>query len=114
MIKDKHQSHENSRIDDYEEENHLKDDTVDIQRDKDVSKTFNKGRARETEKSLNLNPSSTSYYEPTKSSSTTKSEDNHDEDKITKFNGGLFVKSASEISNAGSLKIIEMMNTIYC
>ena len=112
MLKDKDQSHENSRIDNFEKENHLKDDTVDIQRDKDVSETFNKGRT--TEKSLNLNPSSTSYYEPTKSSTTTKSQDNHDEDKITKFNGGLFVKSASEISNAGSLKIIEMIKTIYC
>ena len=112
MIKDKYQSHENSRIDDYEEEKPYKDNIVDDLREKDVSQKANIGSTKETKKSLNLRPSTTSYYEPTKSSSTTKSQEDHDEKKIEKFNGGLFVKSASEISNAGSLDSIKLLNTI--
>ena len=112
FIKDKYQFHKNSRIYDYEEKKPPKDNIVHNQHDTDISQNSKKGNTEEIEKSLSLNPSSTIYHEPTKSSSTTNSPNEHDEEKINKFNGGLFVKSASEISNAGSLKFINRLNTI--
>ena len=111
--KDKYQFNKNSRIYDYEQKKPQKDNIVHNQHDTDISQNSKKGNTEKIEKPLSLSPSSTSYYEPTKSSSTSISPNDHDEGKIKKFNGGLFVKSASEISNAGSLKFINPLNTIY-
>ena len=113
FIKDKYQFHKNSRIYDYEEKKPPKDNIVHNQHDTDISQNSKKRNTEEIEKSLSLNPSSTIYHEPTKSSSTTNSPNEHDEEKINKFNGGLFVKSASEISNAGSLKFINLLRVTY-